>query len=101
MSLLRQGLLGAKTFLELAAKKVEEAEAQQIENKITGGADTEKVMAILNGFRADLNNVRAAVEQLQQRVSNIESLQSRLEARLPPPPPAMPMGGAGGWNPGG
>ena len=95
---LRQVLLGTKAAVEFATQKVEEAEAQHLENKVTGSVDAEKVRTLLEKQNAAIDLMRGAIDQLQQRVSNLEGTVNRLEARLPPAPPAhSPIGGAGGW----
>ncbi len=96
--LLRQVLLGTKAAVEFAAQKVEEIEAQQLTNKATGAVDVEKVRAHLDKQDATIGHIKAAIDQLQQRVSNLEGLLNRLEAQLPKAPP---VGGAGGgWRTG-
>jgi hypothetical protein len=97
--LLRSGLLGLKALAEVAVKKVEEAEAFDLQNKVTGTVDAGKVTNLLAEKDKTIATLASAVDQLQQRVSNLEAHVGRLEVRLPPgPPPAPPpMGGAGGW----
>lgn len=90
-NLLVQGLRGLRTLSDLAAKKLEEVDASDLESRVRGQLDLNKVQAVF----AQTN---AAIDQLQQRVSNLESLVGQLEGRLPPkPPPATLPGRTTDW----
>ena len=97
-NLLTKTLLGVKTLAEIAAKKVEEADIATLESKAKGLIDLDKARTMFEKVFREQEVQNGAIDQLQQRVSNLESLVGRLEARVPGPPPAPPpTGGAGGW----
>lgn len=97
MSILAKGLLGIKALAEHAAKMAEESDLASLESKAKGMIDLEKARQLFDRQAQSISLQNAAIDQLQQRVSNLESLCSRLEARLSPSPPISAPVNTGGW----
>lgn len=96
-SVVRKGLRGLQAAAEFAIRQVDAAEAADLRRAETRGVDVEKVTTILDERDREAANMRAAIAQLQQRVSNLEARLDLAEvARQAPPQP--PVGGAGPWK---
>lgn len=96
-SLLSQAFRGMKAVAEFAASQAEKAEVENLQARERGNVDLTKVRTIIGEFAKQLQMVSAAIDQLQQRVSNLEGFLSRLEARLPPTLVPSPQEETGGW----
>lgn len=83
MSLLIKGAAAVARLAQASQDHLERMESRNVETKRTGAVDLGKVRQILDDFAAQQQVFAAAVDQLQQRVSNLEGLVARLEARLP------------------
>lgn len=86
MSLLTKGLRAAQALAEAAAKKAEEMDVANLEIRSQGVIDLDKARALIAELNKEQAQQNTAIDQLQQRVSNLESLVGRLEARSPAPP---------------
>jgi hypothetical protein len=100
--ILRSSLLGLKALAEAAVQKVDEAEKHDLENRVTGNVDADKVKTLLEIQNQTIATMQAAIDQLQQRLSNAEANIGRLEAAQParsrtPLQPVRGAEGGGGW----
>lgn len=85
-----------KVFAELATKRLDESEANNLQNKTTGTVDASKAKNLIDVQNKQIAIQASAIDQLQQRISNIEAHLNRLEVRLPASPPPAPIG-VPGW----
>lgn len=81
-NLLSQSLHGIKAFAEYAAKKVEAVDQASIESKTKGQLDLEKAKELIDNLAKKIELQNAAIDQLQQRTSNLEGYFNRLEAQI-------------------